>query len=120
MPAKKKRIPQDLAIWIEVRKRYRLSHAHIQMARELGMNPKKMGKIANSNQELWKMPLPEFIEYLYFKRFGRYRPENVRSIKELVKDRSKKKEERKKRKAEKRKKEIEPIKPDTELLEDPF
>jgi len=37
--------------WIDVRKIYHLSHAHIQMARELGMNPKKFGKKANHKQE---------------------------------------------------------------------
>jgi hypothetical protein len=38
-------IPPDLQIWIDARRRHNLSHAHVQMARELGMNPKKMGKI---------------------------------------------------------------------------
>ena len=27
------------------------------MARELGMNPEKLGKLDNHEQELWKMPL---------------------------------------------------------------
>jgi len=30
--------------WIEARKRFHLSDAHVQMARELGMNPRKLGK----------------------------------------------------------------------------
>ncbi len=42
--AKKKKIPDKLKIWIEARKRFRLSHEQIQMARELGMNPKGFGK----------------------------------------------------------------------------
>jgi hypothetical protein len=41
--AKKERIPEHLKPWIEARRRFRLSHMHIQMARELGMNPKKLG-----------------------------------------------------------------------------
>ena len=73
--AKKAKISEKCQVWIDVRKRYHLSHAHIQMARELGMNPKKLGKIANHKQEPWKMPLPDFIEYLYFKRFGKTRPD---------------------------------------------
>lgn len=73
--AKKKKIPEKYQVWIDARKRYRLSHSHVQMARELGMNPKKLGKIANHKQEPWKMPLPDFIEYLYFKRFGKTRPD---------------------------------------------
>ncbi len=39
------------------------------MARELGMNPRRLGKIDNHKQERWKLPLPLFIEELYFKRF---------------------------------------------------
>ena len=83
--AKKAKIPDKYQIWIDVRKRYHLSHAHIQMARELGMNPKKMGKIANHKQEPWKAPLPVFIENLYFKRFGKKRPDEVKSIEQVVK-----------------------------------
>jgi hypothetical protein len=64
------------------RRRHHLSHAHVQMARELGMNPKKLGKLDNHEQEPWKAPLPQFIEDLYFKRFGRERPEVVTSIEE--------------------------------------
>ncbi|MCP5103352.1 MAG: hypothetical protein GY950_08235 [bacterium] len=118
--AKKNHIPQKLAPWIEARRRHRLSHAHIQMARELGMNPKRFGKIDNSDQEAWKMPLPHFIEHLYFKRFGRDRPENVRSIEQLVKDLNKKKEIRKKWKEEKRNEEAKRIESEQEPLEDPF
>src|SRR3984957_1014887 len=82
MPAKPPRIPNDLQDWITARKRHRLSHAHVQMARELGMNPRKLGKLDNHDQEPWKMPLPEFIAHLYFRTFGRERPETVMSIEE--------------------------------------
>ena len=84
--AKKKRIPEKYQIWIEARKRYHLSHAHIQMARELGLNPGKFGGLANYRQEPWKVPLPEFIEDLYFKNFKRSRPDSVRSIEQMVND----------------------------------
>lgn len=75
-------VPPKLQAWIQARKRHQLSHAHVQMARELGMNPKKLGSIDNHRQEPWKAPLPEFIEQLYLKRFGRERPEVVVSIEE--------------------------------------
>lgn len=52
------------------------------MARELGLNPKKFGKLANHRQEPWKAPLPKFIEELYFKRFGKAQPDRVLSIEE--------------------------------------
>ena len=55
--------------WIEAKKKFCLSDMHIQMARELGMNPKKFGSLANNKQEKWKSPLPIFIEDIYFKRF---------------------------------------------------
>ena len=76
------RIPDHLQIWIDARKRFRLSHAHVQMARELGLNPKKMGKFDNHEQEPWKLPLPTFIEHLYVKRFGKTRPGVVLSVEE--------------------------------------
>jgi hypothetical protein len=87
----KKRIPDRLQVWIDTRKKFRLSHAQIQMARELGLNPKKFGKLTNEDQEPWKMPLPQFIEHLYRKHFGRDCPEVVMSIEEKVEmDRRKK------------------------------
>ena len=84
--AKKKKIPEKYQRWIDARKRYHLSHAHIQMARELGMNPRKFGSLANTKQEPWKLPLPDFIEELYFKHFKKNQPDNVRSIEQMVKD----------------------------------
>jgi hypothetical protein len=67
------------------------------MARQLGLNPKKFGDLANTKQEPWKMVLPEFIEELYFKHFKKNRPDNVRSIEQVVSDARRKKEERRAR-----------------------
>ena len=61
--------------WVEAKRKSHLTDTHIQMARELGMNPKKFGSLANHKQERWKAPLPEFIEELYLKRFRREKPE---------------------------------------------
>jgi hypothetical protein len=77
-----KKLAQNLQDWVEARRRFHLSHAHVQMARELGMNPRKLGKLANHDQEGWKAPLPQFIERLYSERFGRERPDVVMSIEE--------------------------------------
>ena len=93
--AKQKQLSPKYQVWIDARKRHKLSHAHIQMARELGMNPKRFGKLDNHKQESWKAPLPIFIEGLYSKRFGKDRPENVRSIEQIVKDKKRKQLERK-------------------------
>jgi len=66
--------------WIEAKKKYHLSDMHIQMARELGMNPKKFGGLANHKQEKWKSPLPDFIEDLYYKRFKKEKPDIVKIL----------------------------------------
>ena len=65
---KKGFIPNKLRPWIEARKKYPLSHAQIQMARELGLNPKKFGSLDNTKQQPWKLPLSEFIEEIYIER----------------------------------------------------
>jgi Zn-dependent peptidase ImmA (M78 family) len=58
-------------IWQQVKKKYRLSKEVILMAKQLGLNPKKFGGLANHKQEPWKEPLPDFIRSLYEKRFGK-------------------------------------------------
>lgn len=77
-----KKTPRQLQDWIDARKRHHLSHAHVQMARELGMNPKQLGKLDNHDQEPWKAPLPQFLEHLYRQRFGRERPKVVMPVEE--------------------------------------
>jgi|SRR5208337_2395365 len=84
MAKKQAPIPISLRPWIEARQRFRLSHAHVQMARELGLNPKKFGKLANHHQEPWKRPLPDFIAALYVKRFGKPIPVVVKTIEEIA------------------------------------
>jgi len=67
------------------------------MARELGMNPRKLGGLANHRQEPWKAPLPVFIERIYQKRFGRAQPDRVLSIEDRVQEIAAKKAERRER-----------------------
>ena len=95
------RIPTKLKPWFEARRRFKLSHAHTQMARELGMNPRKLGSLAGGGQEPWKLPLPEFIVECYRKSFGRSEPEHVRSLEEVVQAEEKRRKEKQARKAEK-------------------
>lgn len=79
-------------------KRHRLSDKQVQMARELGLNPDKLGKIDNHKQEPWKAPLPQFIEHIYFKRFKREEPETVKPLKQILKEmETKKKLQKRKR-----------------------
>ena len=94
MGKRKKKSNQELEAWIDARKRHHLSHAQVQMARELGMNPKKLGKLDNHHQEPWKMPLRQYIEHLYFKRFGKARPDVVLSIEDRIRCEKEKKARR--------------------------
>ena len=91
-------IPSKLQPWFEARQRFRLNHAHIQMARELGLNPRKFRSLANGQQEPWKRPLAEFIAHCYSKRFGRTTPEHVQSLEEVVKRAEARRSERRERK----------------------
>ena len=63
--AKKKKIPDKFKIWVDARKRFHLSHEQIQMARELGMNPKKFGKLQiigkNPGRQLCRILLNPYI-----------------------------------------------------------
>jgi hypothetical protein len=86
-----KRIPDQFQVWIDARKRHRLSHAQVQMARELGMKPKSLRKLDNHHRERWKVPLPQFIEELYRKRFSKERPDTVLSIEECARLQAQKK-----------------------------
>jgi hypothetical protein len=91
-------IPSKLQPWFEARQRFRLSHAHIQMARELGLNPRKIVSLATRQQEPWKQPLAEFIAHCYSKRFGRTAPEHEQSLEEVVKHAEGRRSEQRERK----------------------
>jgi len=108
MAKKKKSIPSKLQIWIEARKKYRLTDTQIQMARELGLNPRKFGGYANHRQQPWKRPLGEYIEEIYAKRFKKSKPDRVFSIEEQAEEIRRKQAEKKERKRLKRSAEIEP------------
>lgn len=88
--------------WLVAQKRHRLSDKQVQMARELGMNPDKLGKIDNHRQEAWKAPLPQFIEEIYFKRFKREEPETVKPLKQVMAEMEARKKQQKAKKEERR------------------
>ena len=57
--------------WVEARQRYALSHAQVQMARELEIIPRSLAKQAD---------VPAYVQQLYLERFGRSEPETVVTI----------------------------------------
>jgi len=90
-----KKLPEKLQLWVDVRKKHHLSHMQIQMARELGLNPKKFGRLDNHQQETWKEPLPKYIETLYYKQISKVPPAEVKSIENLYKAQQQKKQDKK-------------------------
>ena len=43
--------------WVFAKAKYRLNSRQIAMAKELGVNPKKFGKLVPAKSEPWKVPL---------------------------------------------------------------
>src|SRR6056297_2519134 len=84
--ANKKRIPHKFLPWIAARKQHRLSHGHVQMARELGMDPKRLRSPAKPANTPGRLPLDQYIEKLYFERFGKTQPDEICSIEQLAAD----------------------------------
>jgi hypothetical protein len=68
MPSK--RPAQDEEAWKNAKKICRLNAQQVEMARALGMNPKKLPGLRPSPQQRWKLRVGEFIEDRYRKRFG--------------------------------------------------
>lgn len=56
--------------WRKAKKICQLNARQVEMARSLGMNPKKLPSLRPSPQQRWKLPVGEFIESCYWKRFG--------------------------------------------------
>ena len=69
MTKKPKKKPSDP--WAEAKKKCRLNQEEVEMAKKLGLNPRKL--IANNasvKQEQWKEPVREWIRKIYQKSFG--------------------------------------------------
>ena len=60
----------DEEAWSNAKRVCRLSGRQVEMARALGMNPKKLPGLRPSPEQRWKRPVGEFIEERYRKRFG--------------------------------------------------
>jgi hypothetical protein len=61
---------RDGKAWKNAKKVCRLTARQLEMARRLGMNPKKLPGLRPSPQQRWKLPVGAFIEECYWKRFG--------------------------------------------------
>ena len=88
-------MPRNIEEWIEAKRKFNLSDKHIQMARELGLNPRKFGSLDNHKQERWKAPLKDFIERIYYKHFKKAEPDVIKPVEQIIQERKIKKEEQK-------------------------
>lgn len=66
----KKHRGHDEAAWRNAKTICRLNARQVEMARALGMNPRKLPGLRPSAQQRWKLPVGAFIEQCYRKRFG--------------------------------------------------
>ena len=81
-----KETSDELQKWIMVKRQCGVSDAHVQMARELGMNPKRLIESESSTQGLTQMPLSQRVEFLYLKCFKKPLPEAVVPLRQLLHD----------------------------------
>ena len=80
-----KKASDELQRWVEAKRRCGLSDAHVQMARELGMNPKRLTRRSGA-PGLTSAPLAQHIEDLYLSRFKRTVPDPVVPVRQLLRE----------------------------------
>jgi hypothetical protein len=77
---------EQLQAWVKVRRQCGLSDAHVQMARELGMNPKRLLARPGTAPGPTNVPLAQRIEDRYVRRFSRTIPDPVVPLRQLLHD----------------------------------
>ncbi|MDF2989074.1 MAG: hypothetical protein K0R50_4584 [Eubacterium sp.] len=58
-------------LWLEAKRRCKLNDEEIQMAKEMGLNPKSLIKNIPNKNEQWKTPVKIWVRDMYEDRFGR-------------------------------------------------
>ena len=81
-----KEITDQLQLWVKVKRQYALTDAQVQMARELGVNPKRLSESESAVQGATQAPLGRHIEDLYLKRFKKHLPDAVMPLRQLLHD----------------------------------
>ena len=93
----------ELQTWTKVKRRRALSDAQVQMARDLGINPRRVLEPDKAGQE----PLARRIEVLYLKRFKKPLPDAVVPLRQALHDaRAKERAEARERRRRKRQTEL--------------
>ena len=60
-------------LWLEAKRRCKFNDEEIQMAKEMGLNPKSLIKSIPNKNEQWKLPVKIWIRDMYEDRFGKTR-----------------------------------------------
>ncbi|MGI8827324.1 MAG: hypothetical protein ACR2JC_17115 [Chloroflexota bacterium] len=53
------------SVWVEAKRRCRLSDEALRMAREVGLNPRSLIKNIPSRSEQWKAPVEDWVRDMY-------------------------------------------------------
>ena len=77
-----KRNPQLDESWAHAKRVCRLNGLQVEMAKRLGMNPKKLQGLNPAKSQPWKEPVGAFIEACHAKRFGSVDPKHSSSAKD--------------------------------------
>jgi hypothetical protein len=80
-----KKASDELQRWVEAKRQCGLSDAHVRMARELEMNPKRLTRRSGAAGPTG-VPLAQHIEELYLRRFKRTIPDPVLSLRQLLRE----------------------------------
>ncbi|MCX6843853.1 MAG: hypothetical protein NTX53_16445 [candidate division WOR-3 bacterium] len=81
-----KETADQLQAWAKAKRRCRLTDAHVQMARELRMNPQRLAESAGAAQGLTPTPLAQRIENLYLRRFKKPQPDSIIPLRQMLHD----------------------------------
>ena len=81
-----KETADQLQLWVKVKRQCALTDAHVQMARELGMNPKRLIESEDTTPGVMQTPLSQRIEGLYLKRFKKSQPDFVVPLRQALHD----------------------------------
>lgn len=73
----------ELLRWLRVKRQCALTDAHVQMARELGMNPKRLLASETPTPGPNQTPPSQRIESLYLRRFKKPLPDSVVPLRQL-------------------------------------
>jgi tRNA U34 5-carboxymethylaminomethyl modifying GTPase MnmE/TrmE len=76
----------ELQHWRDAKRLYRLTNAHVQMARELGVKPDHLLAVFHVSTESGVRLLGQRIQELYQRHFDKARPDRVCSIRQLERE----------------------------------